>query len=221
MQGLDYSGLLKLGRDRDLRGRSFTLHLGPWEIAAVPYATVATLGGDPDRVRQLVDRCFVKQTLLCGNLEADDPASSRAGLEALGAALAAEKRRLDAVPESRAVVLCEVVCRWQEATVDAVEGLERSVGRAGRSARETRASQVLAEYRRRGHGVVSALLQLLVEDDGWGRDARRRLATLGEKLASRSGIPAGDLRHAAWFPDEVPQAETAEAAIGSATWGIP
>jgi hypothetical protein len=223
MDGLDHAALVRLGHAEQLQGRAFTLHLGPWEIAGVPFSTVATLHDDPEMVRALLGSCCAEEEILTGDLAAIDRDRCRRALEELGAILAAEGQRLDAAPESRAQVLREIVCRWREATADAADGLGESIERLGRGPRQKRALQIVSEYRRKVYGAASALVQLLPADDREAARARRILDRLRESLAAATGASAREVREAAWYPADAPEddGEPAEAGVGSVTWGIP
>lgn len=223
MDGLDHAGLLRLGHAQQLQGRAFTLHLGPWEIAGVPFSTVATLHNDPDMVRPLLACCCAEEEILTGNLAAIDRDRCRRALDKLGASLAAEGRRFDAAPASHAQVLREIVCRWREATAAAADGLGESIERLGKGPRQKRVLQIVAEYRRRVYGAVSAVVQLLPADDREAARARRILDRLRESLAAATDASVQAVREAAWYPADVPEddGEPAEAGVGSVTWGIP
>ena len=85
------------------------------------------------------------------------------------------------------------------------------------------ARKLVAVYRARIYGPVSALVQLLPEDDEWAEEAREMFRLGRETLAKRAEISEDELEDARWHlvHPAVAEGEVLEGEESMLTWGIP
>lgn len=221
MPGLDYQSVLALGEKTELKGKAFTLRLGPWELDGVPFSTLATLADDPALLHEILSRCFLDRPVLWGDLAEESSKRCVLELEDLSLLLADHDQRLAAAPHSRDLVLREIVNRWQEATAGAIEQLAAVSQGPAVGGQDQAARAVLCEYRRKVYGPISALVQLLLEDNDWTANVRGRLAEGRARLVDSDDPSPGTSHEALWYVasagDEVGGMPDRELM----TWGIP
>ena len=221
MKGLGYSALLAMDQETSLRGKYFQLHLGPWELRGMPFVTIATLAEDRALLHEIVGRCFVNRPVLWDDLDGERAKHCRQALRDLHSLLQDLERRLAIAPHSRDLVYKGIVTRWLEATSETVDELEAL--QEGRSEQDQEARRLVAAYRARIYGPVSALIQLLPEDDEWAEEAREMFRQGRETLGKRPEIAESNLEEASWHLVDPASAEgeILEAEEAEVTWGIP
>jgi hypothetical protein len=221
MKGFDYATLLELDRTSSLRGKYFSLRFGPWELRGMPFVTIATLAEDRALLHEIVGRCFVNRPVLWSDLDSESCRHCVRALTDLRYLLEEVESRLEAAHHSRDLVYAGIVTRWLEATTDAVEALEALEG--GGEGRDEAARDLLAGYRARVYGPVSALIQFLPRDDEWAEEARATYARGRDALAAGTGGFVKALDEACWLAVEPEEAKDslAEGEPRSVTWGIP
>jgi hypothetical protein len=221
MEQFDYSALLELDRKSSLRGKYFSLRFGPWELRSMPFVTIATLAGDRALLHEIVGRCFVNRPILWSDLETESCRHCVRALTDLRSLLEELESRLEAAHHSRDLVYAGIVTRWLEATTDVVEALETLEGSG--DSRDVAARQILAGYRSRIYGPISALIQFLPRDDEWAEQARATYGRGREALTAGAAGFGRRLDEACWLVVEPEEAEgnLAEGEPQSVTWGIP
>ena len=221
MSGLDYAGLLALDAKEDLRGKYFSLHLGPWQLRGMPFVTIATLAEDRALLHEIVGRCFVNRPVLWSDLDSERARHCRQALRDLLSLLRNLEERLTLAPHSRDLVYKGIVTRWLEATTEVVDQLE-ALQDSGPE-RDEEARRLVAAYRVRIYGPVSALIQLLPDDDEWAEEAREMFRLGKQALAGRSGVAEDDLEEARWHlvHPAIAEGEALEGEEVPITWGIP
>jgi len=221
MSGLDYAGLLELDAKENLRGKYFSLHLGPWQLRGMPFVTIATLSEDRALLHEIVGRCFVNRPVLWSDLDSERAKHCRQALRDLLSLLSDLERRLTLASHSRDLVYKGIVTRWLEATTEIVDRLE--VLQESGSGQDEEARRLVAAYRVRIYGPVSALIQLLPGDDEWAEEAREAFRLGKETLAKRNGVSEDDLEEAGWHlvPPAAIEGEALESEESVVTWGIP
>lgn len=219
-KGLDYAGLLEMDREASLRGKYFQLHLGPWELRGMPFVTIATLAEDRALLHEIVGRCFVNRPVLWSDLGRERAKHCRRALRDLASLLGELERRLTLAPRSRDLIYKGIITRWLEATTEIVDRLE-GLGQ-GKAEQDREARRLLADYRARIYGPVSALVQLLPEDDEWAAEARDIFDQGREALVRRPELFDGEIQEARWLLVH-PAAAEGEALEEDSlvTWGIP
>lgn len=221
MEGLDYAALLELDRKSGLQGKYFGLRFGPWELRGIPFVTIATLAEDRALLHEIVGRCFVNRPILWSDLESESCRHCVRALTDLRSLLEELQARLEAAHHSRDLVYAGIVTRWLEATTDAVDAFEDLGGSS--ESRDVAARELLASYRARVYGPISALIQFLPRDDEWAEEARAAYVRGREELAPETESSVRRLEEASWLvvePEEVEDA-LAEGEPTSVTWGIP
>jgi hypothetical protein len=221
MNGLDYAGLLAMDKESSLRGKYFQLHLGPWELRGMPFVTIATLAEDRALLHEIVGRCFVNRPVLWDDIEGERAQHCRRALRDLSSLLSELESRLTLAPHSRDLIYKGIVTRWLEATTEVVEELEALP--QSKEEQDEEARRLVAAYRTRIYGPVSALIQLLPEDDEWAEEARAMYGKGRETLARREEIPVETLEEASWHlvHPAAAEGEAMEDEESLVTWGIP
>ena len=221
MPGLAYKSVLALGENTNLKGKDFTLRLGPWALDSVPFSTLATLADDPALLHEILGRCFVNRPVLWSDLAEENARHCVRALEDLSSLLTEHDQRLAVAPHSRDLVFREIVNRWQEATSGAIEQLAAVMQGPAGDERDQASRVVLCEYRCKVYGPISALVQFLSEDDDWTAEVRERLAEGTSRLVDSEELVPGTLQEALWYVapggedvGDVPERELV-------TWGIP
>jgi hypothetical protein len=221
MNGVDYASLLELDKEASLRGKYFSLRLGPWELRGMPFVTIATLAEDKALLHEIVGRCFVNRPVLWSDLDSESCQHCLRALDDLRSLLAELEQRLAAALRSRDLVYKGIVTRWLEATTEAVAALGSLEGSG--SERDEAARALVGEYRARVYGPVSALIQFLSPDDEWAEEARETFSLGREALGRRSLDLQQELEEARWHlahPATV-EGEAMEGEEDPLTWGIP
>ena len=208
MRGLDYASLLAMDKETSLRGKYFQLHLGPWELRGMPFVTIATLADDRALLHEIVGRCFVNRPVLWDDIDCERAQHCRQGLRDLHSLLSDIEGRLARAPHSRDLVYKGIVTRWLEATREVVDRLEALQLSASEHDEEARC--LIAAYRARIYGPISALVQMLPEDDEWAEEAREMFRQGRETLARRKEISVDDLEEARWHLVHPAAAEDAD-----------
>lgn len=221
MRGLGYSALLAMDEETSLRGKYFQLHLGPWELRGMPFVTIATLAEDRALLHEIVGRCFVNRPVLWDDLDGERAKHCRQALRDLHSLLLDLERRLAIAPHSRDLIYKGIVTRWMEATSETVDELEAL--QEGRGEQDQEARRLVAAYRAKIYGPVSALIQLLPEDDEWAEEAREMFRQGRETLGKRPEITESNLEEASWHlvHPAAAEGEILEAEEAEVTWGIP
>jgi len=221
MDGLDYSALLALDQDSSLRGKYFGLRFGPWELRGMPFVTIATLAEDRALLHEIVGRCFVNRPVLWSELESESCRHCTRALGDLRALLEELEVRLAAANHSRDLIYKGIVTRWLEATAEALEALDALEG-SGKE-KDQSARRLVADYRTKIYGPVSALIQFLPADDEWAEEARTTFERGRETLMK--DVAPHELEEASWHlvhpavaEGEAMEGEEEEAPV---TWGIP
>ena len=196
MSGFDFASLLALDKESSLRGKYFQLHLGPWELRGMPFVTIATLAEDRALLHEIVGRCFVNRPVLWDDLEGERAQHCRRAMRDLHSLLSDLDRRLVRAPRSRDLLYRGIVNRWLEATGETLDELEAL--HEGREEQDLEARRLVAAYRVRVYGPVSALVQMLPDDDEWAEEAREMFRRGRETLGKRDEISESDLVEASW-----------------------
>ena len=221
MRGLDYASLLAMDRETSLRGKYFQLHLGPWELRGMPFVTVATLAEDRALLHEIVGRCFVNRPVLWSDLTGEKAQHCRRALRDLASLLSELERRLTLAPHSRDLIYKGIITRWLEATSEVVEELDNLGQSKAEQNREARS--LVAAYRARIYGPISALVQLLPEDDEWAEEARAIFRQGKETLRAWRGLTEDEIQEARWHlvHPAAAEGEALEDEESLVTWGIP
>lgn len=229
MRGLDYAGLLRLQESFDLENGRYDLELGSFRIEELSSATVRSLIERRELAARILVDCFLHRPVMW-----DAPAHERSGqclesLRSLERDLDERAHRLAGSGAGGDEILATILKRWADLSAAAVRNLHRAFERERTSLGSTdeaaprvyagdRLPEILGAYRRAAYAPVSALIQVLADDDDTAERARARLREGKEAIVRFCGIAPDDIEEATWSPT-ARKPDIDEPTM--VTWGIP